>query len=173
MWTADWFILKRLNIELAVTDLIFTENWLYVCGDQGLVKCFQNYLKDEQENMMVWTVSSGEMVNCVALWTGAGLVTGSDGGDLIVRNPQSGQLITELTGHQKGCGISGLTLGHLGLWSSSFDCSVRLWSDTNFECVAVLTGHANPVSCLAVDRQAKLQLVLSLIIFQFFRLILT
>ena len=79
----------------------------------------------------------------------------------------SGEVVTSLTGHQAGCGISGLAASTIGLWSASFDCSVtsqifspalnvwqvRLWGrgEGGYTCLAVLSGHKHPIRCLAVD----------------------
>ena len=56
-----------------------------------------------------------------------------------------------LIGHERGCGISGLAVNYLGLWSSSFDCKLRLWN-TDGDCLCILVGHTNPVRCVTVDR---------------------
>ena len=80
-----------------------------------------------------------------------------------------GQIQQSLVGHDRGCGISGLVVGHLGLWSSCFDCKIRLWNKQgrgakNFylskyfqpllsgDCLCILIGHTNPVRCIDVDR---------------------
>ena len=91
------------------------------------------------------------------------------------RSVTSGVVLASLTGHQAGCGISGLATSTIGLWSASFDCSVtcrhhshtlhpvssilvwqvRLWvkgeGEGEFTCQAVLSGHKHPIRCIAVD----------------------
>ena len=67
------------------------------------------------------------------------------------RNLGPPQIEQSLLGHERGCGISGLAVTSLGLWSASFDCRVRLWSEGG-ACLAVLIGHTHPVRCLAADR---------------------
>ena len=68
-----------------------------------------------------------------------------------LRNLGPPQIEQSLLGHERGCGISGLAVTSLGLWSASFDCRVRLWSEGG-ACLAVLIGHTHPVRCLAADR---------------------
>ena len=86
---------------------------------------------------------------------------------ILFRSMTSGEVVTSLTGHQAGCGISGLAASTIGLWSASFDCSVtsqifspalnvwqvRLWgrAEGGYTCLAVLSGHKHPIRCLAVD----------------------
>ena len=89
-----------------------------------------------------------------------------------------GERIASLTGHQAGCGISGLAVSPLGLWSASFDCSVsslphppsfdilcqvRLWrggEEGEYTCIAVLSGHKHPIRSLAVDSARCLLIII-------------
>ena len=131
--------MKTIVISLAVTDVAFCEpGYLIVTGDEGCVTCYKTC-----DLSRVWAVSGGEMVNCVAAW-GQRLVTGTDAGHLDIRDRDTGQLEASLEGHDRGCGISGLAVGHLGLWSSCFDCKLRLWAEAG-DCLCVLVGHTNPV----------------------------
>jgi len=148
MWCSQWFHLKQISIGVAVTDMFQDDLSLVVCGGEGRVECYRD---TETEKMtLLWRLEGGEMVNCLAIW-GSVFVTGGDDGELLARERHSGEVVSSLSGHQRGCGISGLAVGHLGLWSASFDCTVRLWG-RQYECLAVLTGHTNPVRCIAVDR---------------------
>ena len=147
IWCSAWFHLRQISIGVAVTDICYDGQALVVCGGEGRV---ESYREKGDKMTLVWRLEGGEMVNCLAMW-GTVLVTGGDNEDLHARERQSGEVVGTLNGHQRGCGISGLAVGHLGLWSGSFDCSVRLWS-REYECLAVLTGHTNPVRCIAVDK---------------------
>ena len=70
-------------------------------------------------------MSGGEMVNCVATW-GQRLVTGTDAGHLEVRDRDTGQVEASLEGHDRGCGISGLAVGHLGPLAHEFSLYIPL-----------------------------------------------
>ena len=131
--------MKTIVISLSVTDVAFCDpDLLIVTGDEGSVTCFKS-----RDLTRVWVVSGVEMVNCVAAW-GRRVVTGTDAGHLEVRNTETGHVEASLVGHDRGCGISGLAVSHLGLWSSCFDCKLRLWSEAG-DCLCVLVGHTNPV----------------------------
>ena len=147
VWCSKWFHLRQISLGVAVTDICLDGCSLFVCGDEGRVECYQ---EQEDKLSLVWRLEGGEMVNCIIVW-GSVMVTGGDGGELVARTTYSGEVENTLTGHQRGCGISDLAVGHLGLWSASFDCTVRLWG-RQCECLAVLSGHTNPVRCLVVDR---------------------
>ena len=149
IWCGDWYHLKTILVGVAVTDLCIFGRYFLLCGGEGRVECYQD-IKDKAA--MLWRVEGGEMVNGVVVW-GEVLVTGRDDGELLARDMLTGSVVSSMVenGHQRGCGVSGLAVGHLGLWSASFDCSVRLWG-SQYECLAVLTGHTNPVGCIAVDR---------------------
>ena len=134
--------MNTVVITLAVTDVAFIEpSLLIVTGDEGSVTCYNTC-----DLSRVWAVTGGEMVNCVVSW-GQRMVTGTDAGHLDVRDRATGQVEVSLEGHDRGCGISGLAVGHLGLWSSCFDCKLRLWSEAG-DCLCVLVGHTNPVRLL-------------------------
>ena len=87
-------------------------------------------------------VAGPEMVNCVLDWAGRGLVVGGDCGQLTRRCPNTGQMLVELAGHTRRCGISALAANQLGLWSASFDCKLRLW-DEDGSCLCLLRQASN------------------------------
>ena len=122
IWDGDWNLIKTLVMAVAVTDIAFLDTHIFVTGDEGVITCFNS-----QNSVQKWTVTGGEMINCAIVWEDV-LVTGSDAGNLDLRSLTSGQIQQSLVGHDRGCGISGLALGHLGLWSACFDCRIRLWS---------------------------------------------
>ena len=138
--------MKTIVISLAVTDVAFIEpGLLVVTGDEGTVTCHKTC-----DLSRVWAVSGGEMVNCVAAWPRQRLVTGTDAGQLEVRDRDTGAVEASLRGHDRGCGISGLAVGHLGLWSACFDCKLRLWAEAG-DCLCVLVGHTNPIRLTDTD----------------------
>ena len=144
-------------ISLSVTDVAFCDpDLLIVTGDEGSVTCFKS-----RDLTRVWAVSGVEMVNCVAAW-GRRVVTGTDAGHLEVRNTDTGHVEASLVGHDRGCGISGLAVSHLGLWSSCFDCKLRLWSEAG-DCLCVLVGHTNPVRWVIITIIIILQLGLGIV----------
>ena len=149
LWDNNWSQVRTIVLNVAVTDIAFANisnsHVMLVTGDEGCVTCFSC-----DGYQVLWSVSGGEMVNCVVTWQGH-VVTGSDAGNLDMRSADTGQVDQSLTGHDRGCGISGLAVSHLGLWSASFDCKMRLWNSAG-DCLCVLIGHTNPVRCMTVDR---------------------
>ena len=142
LWDTDWSPLALLLLAVAVTDIVPRAGSLFVSGDGGCIACYSS-------GRTVWSLTGGEMVNCLALWKDW-LVSGSDTGQLEVRSQASGAVQFSLTGHERGCGISGLAVGQMGLWSASFDCLIMLWSRSG-DCLCVLRGHSDPVRCLHLD----------------------
>ena len=146
LWDSDWTPLTVLLVSVAVTDVVSQAGSLYVSGDLGNLGC---YCREAERLRTVWSLSGGEMMNCLTVWADW-LVTGSDTGQLEVRSRHTGAVEFCLTGHDRGSGISGLAVGVMGLWSASFDCKIMLWSRAG-ECLCVLRGHTDPVRCLHLD----------------------
>ena len=69
-------------------------------------------------------------------------------------NPTSSQFeaVGALEGHYRG--ITSLLLNEFYLWSSSLDCTIRVWDLNTSKCVGVLNstngGHSCAVSCLVM-----------------------
>ena len=158
VWDQSWCQLTGVRIGVAVTDLCFYEDSVFISGDDTTISCYTGAAHvgvhgDRGGDLsLLWSLSmpGGEMMNCLTVW-GHRLVSGSDGGLLEVRSTETGQVLSSLEGHERGCGISGLAVNHLGLWSASFDCKMALWSEGG-ECLCVLIGHTQPIRCLAADQ---------------------
>jgi len=151
-WNSGWEQESCINFGVAVSDLIFihSEDSMLICGDLGRVQCWRETEGTWNRN---WNTEGGEMINCLVMW-GDSVVTGDDNGELVRRCPQRGQALSSTSEHQCGCSISSLASSPLGLWSASFDCSIRLWSlgeEDAWVCKGVLTGHTNPIRCLDLD----------------------
>ena len=84
VWEGNWNLVKTLVMVVAVTDIAFRDNHIYVTGDEGVITCFNS-----QNSSQKWTVTGGEMMNCVVVWDDA-LVTGSDAGNLDIRSQNTG-----------------------------------------------------------------------------------
>ena len=84
VWEGNWNLVKTLVMVVAVTDIAFRDNHIYVTGDEGVITCFNS-----QNSSQKWTVTGGEMMNCVVVWEDA-LVTGSDAGNLDIRSLNTG-----------------------------------------------------------------------------------
>ena len=84
VWDGNWNLVRTLEMAVAVTDIAFLDTNIFVTGDEGVITCFNS-----QNSAQRWTVTGGEMVNCIVVWEEA-LVTGSDAGNLDVRSQSTG-----------------------------------------------------------------------------------
>jgi len=151
VWDRSWCQVSEISIGVAVTDLAFIRDSVFISGDETSIVSYTGASRAGGDLALAWSVSvaGGEMMNCLTVWREK-LVTGSDAGLLEIRNINNGEVEQSFEGHDRGCGISGLDSNHLGLWSCSFDCKIALWSESGV-CLCLLIGHTQPVRCLAVD----------------------
>lgn len=151
-WDENLFLIRRIQLAVSLTDILFDEDNMIVCGDEGKVWSFLLGAAAEAKLDELWRRDGGEMINCLAVFTFMDcVVTGCDNGDLLVLDKQDGRQTASLQGHQSSCGITAAKQDGQFLWSASFDCTIRLWSSVDsWKCLAVLRGHTHPVRAIQV-----------------------
>ena len=89
-------------------------------------------------------------VNCLQLFADV-VFYGSEEGDVYMVDGDSGGELAQLQGHTQS--VNSMTVWDEGdaLVTGSGDCSVRIWSLTDHQCLQVLRHHAFSVNCLAID----------------------
>ena len=88
-------------------------------------------------------------VNCLHMFADV-VFCGSEEGFVFVIDSESGGELARLQGHSQS--VNSMTVWDEGdaLVTASADCTVRIWSLTNHECLRVLRHHAFSVNCLAI-----------------------
>eukprot|EP00277_Geminigera_cryophila_P001061 CAMPEP_0179417724 /NCGR_PEP_ID=MMETSP0799-20121207/7529_1 /TAXON_ID=46947 /ORGANISM="Geminigera cryophila, Strain CCMP2564" /LENGTH=290 /DNA_ID=CAMNT_0021190771 /DNA_START=395 /DNA_END=1262 /DNA_ORIENTATION=+ len=89
-------------------------------------------------------------VNCLQLFADV-VFYGSEEGLIYMIDSESGGELALLEGHTQS--INSMTVWDEGdaLVTGSGDCSVRIWSLTNHQCLQVLRHHAFSVNCLTIS----------------------
>eukprot|EP00667_Euglena_gracilis_P016221 EG_transcript_16947 len=82
---------------------------------------------------------------------GLWLATATAGGDLVVCNALTGEVVRQLVGHQQGVNALAWSPDSIHLASACDDCSVALWDAIAGQRERTLAGHSHHVFCVAFN----------------------
>ena len=93
VWDRSWCQVSEINIGVAVTDLAFIRDSVFISGDETSIVSYTGASRAGGDLALSWSVSvaGGEMMNCLTVWREK-LVTGSDAGLLEIRNINNGEV---------------------------------------------------------------------------------
>jgi hypothetical protein len=104
---------------------------------------------DMETGACIKALHTHNSVNCLHMFADV-VFCGGEEGFVFVIDSESGGELARLQGHSQS--VNGMTVWDEGdaLVTASADCTVRIWSLTNHECLRVLRHHAFSVNCLAI-----------------------